>query len=161
MVWNSNVRGLRGNFDELIQLINISEKRPDIISLCEAFLNDDVLDEVINIDGFLSYRRDRPSSNFGGIIVYIKEGLYFTRRTDLEHKDYEIVWMESISKCPKLHLISVYRPPTDDDSLLAYVGDSRNITFNVVSTTSAILLTHEPQRRPSVVGDSRNITFNV
>ena len=126
MVWNSNVRGLRGNFDELIQLINISEKKPDIISLCEAFLNDDVLDEVINIDGFLSYRRDRPSSNFGGIIVYIKEGLSFTRRTDLEHKDYEIVWMESISKCPKLHLISVYRPPTDDDSLLTYLGSKLN-----------------------------------
>lgn len=129
------MRGLRGNFDELIQLIHISERKPDIISLCEAFLNDDVLDDVISIDGFVSYRRDRCQSNFGGIAVYIKEDMSFVRRSDLEHKDYEVVWMESVSKSPKLHLISVYRPPKDDDSVLTYLGSKLNrlkINENVI-----------------------------
>ena len=117
-LWSSNIRGLRGNYDELTQLIDISEIKPDVISLCETFLSEEVLDEVVNIDGYNVHRRDRPSSNFGGIAVYTKEGLSFSRRLDLEDGNFEYIWLESVSNNPKLHVISVYRPPDADDSIL-------------------------------------------
>ena len=122
-VWSSNVRGLRGNHDELTQLIHISERKPDCISLCETFLNDDVLDNAICIDDYVLFRRDRPSSRFGGVAVYLKESIQFKRRFDLEHKDYEVLWLESVSKGPKLHIISVYRPPDDDDTMLNHLEE--------------------------------------
>ena len=58
-------------------------------------------------------RRDRPlSTRRGGIVLYYSDKLAVLRRSDLENKDLELIWVEvhNLYGSPFL-LCMAYRPP--------------------------------------------------
>ena len=57
------------------------------------------------------FRRDRAENAGGGILVYVKEGVCCSRRSDLEHQNIECIWVEikSINSRPFL-IGNIYRP---------------------------------------------------
>ena len=43
-------------------------------------------------------RKDRVEDTVGGVIIYVKEGLYYRRRQDLEPRGIECIWIELSNK---------------------------------------------------------------
>ena len=65
----------------------LHESDIDIFGFCETFLNKTINDEIINVNGFTHERKDREactdisSNNGGGILIYLREGLDYARRS--------------------------------------------------------------------------------
>ena len=56
-------------------------------------------------------RKDREINNGGGLIIYIKNNIFFKRRDDLENNSVENIWIEVQSHRNKFLLGLFYRPP--------------------------------------------------
>ena len=113
-----NVNHLNDSKLEEIKLaligVDYSETRLDILVINETFWDATTLLQLLSIPGFNLFRRDRVIGKAGGgIAIYVNEVLEAKRRSDLEDKDIEAVWLEL---CPfkskrKLILGGIYRPP--------------------------------------------------
>ena len=67
-----NARSILPKFDELVLMVQA--RQPDIVSIVESWLDQDVDDSEINISGYQIFRADR-SRHGGGVLVYIKSHL--------------------------------------------------------------------------------------
>ena len=104
----SNLRGVAKSPREQAHIIGISE----------THLNKHILDSEIEMEGFHTERKDRPSGKGGGIVVYVSQSLVFHRRLDLEADGIECILMEVLFKKSKPLLVGqVYRPPNTSDYL--------------------------------------------
>ena len=56
-----------------VDVLGAELKNFDIICLTETWLNPNISDDCLTIDGFKLYRRDRRSDSHGGICVYAKK----------------------------------------------------------------------------------------
>ena len=68
-----NARGLVGKIDILKNYVD--KLKPDLIGLAETFLNEEVFQAEISMDGYSIYRKDRcnfKEGKAGGVILYIK-----------------------------------------------------------------------------------------
>ena len=71
-VYYCNGRSLLPKIDELKVLVTIS--KPDIITIVETWLDQDILDSEVSIQDYRIFRRDR-SRHGGGLVIYINENL--------------------------------------------------------------------------------------
>ena len=97
-----------------IRLVLETDKPPvDIYGICETFLTNKVEDNSVNIKGYQTIRKDREYSNGGGLLIYVRDGLNFKRREDLESKDttIESIWIEIVTSNKNFILSMLYRPP--------------------------------------------------
>ena len=73
-VTNLNVRHLLSKLDE-IRIILASKTGPDILGLCETFLDSTVPDNLISVSDYAFLRKDRCRTikkTDGGIVLYFK-----------------------------------------------------------------------------------------
>ena len=63
-------------------------------------------------------RNDKRHKEGGGVLMYIRNGLPFKRRCDLECNLMEIMCIEIRLSNKSLLLATLYRPPDDDSSLI-------------------------------------------
>ena len=54
-----------------IKFKDLSDKRTMFIGLCETFLNSDILDSEVQMDGFSIFRTDRNNLIGGGVCLYV------------------------------------------------------------------------------------------
>ena len=105
-----NSRGLLNKTDHLQDIINYSY--PDIILLCETWLNDRTT-ELVEIDGYKLFSKNRVDRIGGGVAILLKRELRSHCRDDLcvetQHLEHLIVELKTDSK--NLLLVSGYRPP--------------------------------------------------
>lgn len=67
---------------------------------------------LVNIKGYIFERKDRKSNKGGGTGIYIKDGINYVRRYDLETENVECIWIEVKMKSSKTFIIGVlYRSP--------------------------------------------------
>ena len=67
----------------------------DILAFTETWLNSSFSTSDIRLQSFNSpERRDRVGDSHGGVIIYVKEGLHYRRRQDLEPRGIECIWIE-------------------------------------------------------------------
>ena len=89
---------------------------PDIIGLCETFLNGTVSDGQVYINGFdflMQDRSDTQNKSGGGLILYYKESLKCKRRLELEISHIEILWCKfTLPNTKPFLLYTLYRPPS-------------------------------------------------
>ena len=96
---NLNIRHLKPKVDEMKVLLPES-KQVDVLRVCEILLNKSVDDKILHIDGYTFERKDRDActaidtKNGGGVVVYIRDNINYTRRIDLETSDVESIWLE-------------------------------------------------------------------
>ena len=111
-VLHQNIRGLHGK-KVIISDILFNNTKIDIFFLSETFISpDDVFDPAIRGFDFESKSRSNGDASGGGVGAYIKNGIPYTRRVDLETDDLEIIWLEINFKNCKLFVVGVlYRPP--------------------------------------------------
>ena len=102
----------------------------DILAFSETWLNPDIQTDDLLSDSFNKpERKDRPADSHGGVMVYVKEGLHYKRRHDLEPNRTECIWIELI----KHGLFGVfYRPPNSDSTYFSSNEDS----FHFATDTS-------------------------
>ena len=78
-----NVRSLLPKIDELCAFV--SSTPIDILAITESWLNEDIDNHILSINGFNIYRNDR----FTGVCAYISSSIPSKRRQDLENSAYE------------------------------------------------------------------------
>lgn len=102
-----------------IRSLNISHLRAIKVSLCDTYdiitISETMLSAVTNIDlripGYHPIiRRDRNNQG-GGIAMYIRESIGFTRLFHIESNMIEIMFVKISTTCGNLLLSTVYRPP--------------------------------------------------
>ena len=107
-VFFCNCQSLRNKIEDL----EFEVQDLDIVCLAESWLGPSVTNEsleVINFDGPI--RRDRPGQEYGGVCTYVRKGIPWNRRQDLEHADLECLWLEINTTVGKFLLGTIYRPP--------------------------------------------------
>ena len=122
-----NIRGLLNKIDEMRTIV--TECNFDVIGICETFLDDDVADNEICIEGYTIVKKNR-NRHGGGVILYIKEGIQYTEITDLAGLDVEGVWANI--QCDKQHLALgiMYRPPSSNNAYLKSMLDQIDNVFS-------------------------------
>ena len=74
--------------------------------------------------GYSFIRRDRKSGQGGGVRFYIRDGIDFARRLDLENDETESLWVEIRLKNMKPFIFeTIYKPPDSSKHL------SKNFNF--------------------------------
>ena len=69
--------------------------------------------ELTNIEGYQQEREDRNAIG-GGVALYIREPIQYTRRTDLPESDLEFIFVEIKPPKSRPYIVIVwYRPPSD------------------------------------------------
>ena len=67
----------------------------DILAFSETWLNESTLSEDLLIESFSQpERKDRVGDRHGGVIIYVKDSLFYRRRDDLELREIENIWIE-------------------------------------------------------------------
>ena len=117
-----NVQSLLHKLD----LLTAELRSFDIITFSETWLSESISNEQLFIPGFsLPVRRDRTHDPHGGVAVYVKDGINFTRRPDLEITNLEAIWLEVRPHSNKRILIGTfYRPPNSDNNYFSKIEDS-------------------------------------
>ncbi|BHF66871.1 hypothetical protein SprV_0200989400 [Sparganum proliferum] len=95
--------------------IHLSDLSPDIISLTETWLNQQVGNRELTIPGYQLFRRDRSGRQGGGVLTYVKHGLIVSEKTDKLSCTSEAIWLTiKAPGSPSLDVLTVYRPPRND-----------------------------------------------
>ena len=72
MEYSFNIRGLLNKIDEMRTVV--TECNFDVMGICETFLDDNVTDNEICIEGYTIVKKNR--NRYGeGVLIYIKEGI--------------------------------------------------------------------------------------
>ena len=90
----------------------------DIVTLSETWLDGNICDTEINLPEFVCVRQDRTGikEGYGGVAIYVREGLAFRLRIDI-NTGQECPWIELIrDKCKPTLVCCAYRVPDSDFS---------------------------------------------
>jgi hypothetical protein len=81
-------------------MLSVLTKRhqPSVITLTESKLDSSISDDVVSIANFNVVRKDR-SRHGGGVMAYIANNIKYTRLTDIESDDFEVLWLALRPKC--------------------------------------------------------------
>ena len=105
-----NVNKLSTHIDEL--KILLGENPIDVLAINETKLDDSISDNEFYIPGYEIVRRDRTSGGGGGVCFYIRSGINFLYRSDLNIPNLENLCIEVNKPRSKPFLIITwYRPP--------------------------------------------------
>ena len=108
-----NIRSLRNKLDSL-RLEGLDNRTIDILTLSETWLDDCYEDSHVTIPGYNCIRLDRSGAKegYGGVAIYVKEGLSFRVRNDLYSAANECPWIElTRTKCRPVLICCAYRAP--------------------------------------------------
>ena len=128
---------MRSLYNKLGSIRNeILDVQPDIVYINETWLNRNILDQEITIDGYTLLRNDRNNNQDGtikrggGICTYVKESIVFHEMNDLACFTVDIEISVIKLKLPftrNIFIFNVYRPPAAGiDSFLTKLRDNRN-----------------------------------
>ena len=123
-----NTRGLLNKIDHLRDIINYSH--PDVILLCETWLNTRTLD-LVEIKGYKLVNKIRVDRIGGGVGILMKKELRTRSRDDLcvETQDLEHVVVELKTDTKNILLVSGYRPP--NTSVKTMLQDYKRLLTNL------------------------------
>lgn len=81
-----NVRSLYKNIDSVKLLMD--SKPFDTLTVSETWLSNTILTTEITLPGYICIRKDRNTgTRGGGVAIFLREGIMFTHREDLENEN--------------------------------------------------------------------------
>lgn len=112
-----NARSIVNKIDELELLVE--QYKPDIIGITETWLNDQITDSEISLEGYTIFRKDRKSSEKsrgGGVMFYIKNNLIAVLNSELNLSKFaEGIWVDINSRKESTLIGLCYRAPDSSD----------------------------------------------
>ena len=112
----------------------------DILAFTETWLNPTVQSDDLVFQTFHKpERKDRRSDHFGGLLLYVKSGIFYKRRSDLEINGIECIWIEVVLNKKSLLFGPFYRPPNSSADVYSNIEES--ISLAVDTGTSDIIIT--------------------
>ena len=85
----ANVRSVANKIDEIS--IEMDRHKVDLAIFTETWLNDDIPNEILRIDGYDILRNDRKEKRGGGVSIYIKHSIPY-KHFLCENKEKETIW---------------------------------------------------------------------
>ena len=123
-------------------------KQIDILGISETHISKEQNEKLFEIEDYIFISEPRTTGTKGGVGVYIRKGLKYDRRLDLEKGSPECIWIEVSFKNTTSFLIGIYyRPPNSSD----YLPKDFNSIFN-----DTLIDVQKEQKEVLVLGD-----FNV
>ena len=148
-VFHQNIRGLYQNM-AILSTFLYKHKNTHIFSLSETHIDNSTPSQLFEIPGYTFVYKNRDTGTYGGVAAYIKDGIPFIRRTDLENADLECIWLEINFPNTKSFLLSIwYRPPSTSKFL------PRN--FNELLRTS--LMKASSENKETILTGDFNINY--
>ena len=90
-------------------------READVLGITETWLNSTYAHSSTEIDGYNhepKYRSGGRGGRGGGVDVYIRDEIPYSRRTDLENEHLEDLWIEiKFPRSKGILLETIYRPP--------------------------------------------------
>ena len=103
----------------------------DILAFTETWLNSSFSTSYIRLQSFNSpERKDRVGDSHGGVIIYVKEGLHYRRRQDLEPRGIECIWIELSNNHKRTLFGLFYRPPNSDLAYYSLIENSLHLAVD-------------------------------
>ena len=113
-ICNLNIHHILPKLDNL-RVIMTYENSPDIFGACETFLDLNISDNQLAVSGYDFLRKNRVSiqnKSGGGVLLYFRNTLTCTRRSELEISKIETIWAEvELPNAKPFLIFTVYRPP--------------------------------------------------
>ncbi|BHF74287.1 hypothetical protein SprV_0401737200 [Sparganum proliferum] len=130
----SNAQSLLSKLDEL--KIYVNRTLPDVISITEMWLSASVDDREVALSGYHLFRKDRSGRQGGGVLTYVKYGLFASEKAGQLARTTETLWLTiQTPGSQPLEILTVYRPPRNDpqsDSSLLEELETISIRPNVM-----------------------------
>ena len=150
-LFHQNVRGLLSKFNFIEKLL-YTHKVIDILGVTETHVDEDIdeTDEEIikllfEITDYKFVFNNRSTGQVGGVGVYIKNGIDWKRRKELENNFTECIWLEIFFKHTKSLLVAFYyRPPNSSKHL----SKNFDIAFN-----ESLIKAQKEQKEVIILGD--------
>ena len=112
------------------------KKSIDILAITGTRLDNSWTDNELVITGYNLFRRDRKTTQGGGIIVYTHNSLSAERRSDLESEKIEQISIEFKQfRCAPILLSCFYRPP---DSTVSFFDSLANIVGSIAAENKEV-----------------------
>ena len=110
----------------------VQQENYDLVCLVETWLQDHIDDNVVHVPGYNLIRRDRSERIHGGVCIYVKDTIQFSRLDELSDDSFEVLWISLRSvRLPReitnLVVATVYHAPRANDT------DMLNYLFNSLS----------------------------
>ena len=97
----------------------------DILAFTETWLNPTVQSDNLVFQTFHKpEHKDRRSDHFGGLLLYIKSGIFYKRRCDLKINGIECIWIEVVLNKKSLLFCLFYRPPNSSADVYSNIEES-------------------------------------
>ena len=97
----------------------------DILSFTETWLSPDIPTEDLMLQFYNTPdRKDRPGDPHGGVMIYVKNGIHYKRRHDLELRGIESIWIELVHNHISILYGLFYRPPNANEQYFLNIEDS-------------------------------------
>ncbi|MEW8547700.1 MAG: reverse transcriptase domain-containing protein, partial [Candidatus Thiodiazotropha sp.] len=112
----------------------------DILAFSETWLSTAVTTDDLLLQSYqVPERKDRTGDNHGGVMLYVKEPIYYKRRNDLEPVGIECIWIELTLKHKHVLFGLFYRPPNSESAYFTSIEDSIHLAID--TGISAIIVT--------------------
>ena len=103
----------------------------DILTFSESWLSDSVENDDLMLQSFSKpERKDRRGDSHGEVMLYVKEGIHYKRRNDLELRNIESIWIEVANSHKRVLVGLFYRPPNSDAAYLSSIEDSVGLAID-------------------------------
>ena len=122
-----------------LELLQAELTEFDILAFSETWLNHSVDTDDLILESYQSPERKDRGDNHGGVIIYVKEGIYNKRRNDLEIQDLEAIWIEVANTRKHILFGLFYRPPNSNANYYSMIEDS--LSLAVDTNISDIIVT--------------------
>ena len=148
-----NVQSILPKLDSLRSELN----EFDILAFSETWLNGATDDSDIEFDNYNTpERKDRTNDSYGGVIVYVKKDIAYSRRTDLEVDGVECIWLQiHISTATHLLFGLFYRPP--NSNAIHDLNMENSLHLAIDTNISNIVVTGDFNLNPSVPTAKRKL----
>ena len=116
------------------------ETEADVLVFSESWLKPQVKNDSLGIENFLPpFRTDRCIRPGEDVVVYVRDSFLCQRRTDIELRGLEAVWIEIQVKSRKVLIGGFYRPPNSNTAYCDLSSESTDRAYDTNITDIYIL----------------------
>ena len=142
---NQNLSFVHYNVQSIVNKLDILHAELldfDILAFTETWLSQAVSMNNLMLQSYnIPERKDRTGDPHGGVIVYVKNGIFYKRREDLEIMGLECLWIEVINPRRQILFGLFYRAPNSDANYYNNIKDSVSLAVDTGIKDIVILVT--------------------